>query len=135
MMVQTCSHARYVVYINIPNLCENLLKKAVSEKRKCQFQGHEVPLTRGFAPGPHWGLRPKPPLCNLPPPPAAEGLDPPLYSSDGCLNIWHLQRVAERKIQAVGTQWMALCFALRGLSNSQKRHYYPIALRLDKMNI
>jgi len=38
MLVQTCSHARYILYINIPNLCDNFVKKVVSAIRKCQLQ-------------------------------------------------------------------------------------------------
>src|SRR6218665_2511470 len=50
--------------LNIEHLCDNFVHKLVSETRKChQLQGDFVPLT----PGPHWWLRPKPPLHNLVP--------------------------------------------------------------------
>ena len=56
-----------VVYINIPNLCDNFIKKVVSEIRKCrQLQGEPLP---GALPlNPIGGSAPKPPLCNLAPP-------------------------------------------------------------------
>jgi len=52
MLVQTCSYARYVVYINIPNLCDNFVKKSLwNKKMSSASEGLR------FAPGPHWGLR------------------------------------------------------------------------------
>src|SRR6218665_3373397 len=65
--------------LNIPNLCDNFLKKLVSEIRKCHHLQGTFPLTHdqglclwtslgASLPNPHYII------C----PPPAEGLDPPL---------------------------------------------------------
>src|SRR6218665_548534 len=60
-----CSHRhlrRSPCSINFPNLCDNFVKKLVSEIRKChQLQGDFVPLTSGQGLCPWTPLGPPPP--------------------------------------------------------------------------
>ena len=75
--------------LHIPNLCDNFVKKLVSEIRKCcQLQGdfvHLTPLTRGFDPGPQCGLRPTLPSIWSPFP---EALDPLVRAAMSIKFLW-----------------------------------------------